>query len=80
VEKVEGQVSIQAEINGSKETFTAEKVLVSVGRQANVENMGIENTDILVEKGFTQATNTFQTKESHIYATGDVPGGMQPAH
>lgn len=80
VEKGEGQVSIQAEINGSNETFTAEKMLVSVGRQANVENIGIENTDILVEKGFIQVKNTFQTKESHIYAIGDVIGGMQLAH
>ncbi|AUD13804.1 MULTISPECIES: dihydrolipoyl dehydrogenase [unclassified Planococcus (in: firmicutes)] len=80
VEKGEGQVSIQAEINGSNETFTAEKMLVSVGRQANVENIGIENTDILVEKGFIHVKNTFQTKESHIYAIGDVIGGMQLAH
>ncbi|MGX7595912.1 dihydrolipoyl dehydrogenase [Planococcus plakortidis] len=80
VEKGDGQVSIQAEINGSNESFTADKMLVSVGRQANVENIGIENTDILVENGFIQVKNTFQTKESHIYAIGDVIGGLQLAH
>ena len=80
VEKGDSQVSIQAEINGSNESFTADKMLVSVGRQANVENIGIENTDILVENGFIQVKNTFQTKESHIYAIGDVIGGLQLAH
>lgn len=80
VKKGDGQVSIQAEINGSNESFTADKMLVSVGRQANVENIGIENTDILVENGFIQVKNTFQTKESHIYAIGDVIGGLQLAH
>ena len=67
-------------INGENKTFTAEKMLVSVGRQANVEGIGIENTDIVVEKGFIQVSETFQTKESHIYAIGDVIGGLQLAH
>lgn len=76
----DGSVSISAEIKGEMKEFTAEKMLVSVGRQANVEGIGIENTDIQVEKGFIQVTETFQTKESHIYAIGDVIGGLQLAH
>lgn len=80
LETSENGVTIQAEINGKNESFSAEKMLVSVGRQANVENIGIENTDIVVEKGFIQVKNSFQTKESHIYAIGDVIGGLQLAH
>ena len=80
LETSEGSVTISAELKGETKTFTAEKMLVSVGRQANVENIGIENTDILVEKGFVHVKNTFQTKESHIYAIGDVIGGLQLAH
>ncbi|RDI41212.1 dihydrolipoyl dehydrogenase [Falsibacillus pallidus] len=78
--KGEGEVSISAEIKGDQKTFTAEKILVSVGRQANTENIGIENTDIVIEKGFVKVNNYFQTKESHIYAIGDVIGGLQLAH
>ncbi|MFC4182091.1 dihydrolipoyl dehydrogenase [Saccharococcus thermophilus] len=73
-------VTIQAEHNGEQKTFTAEKMLVSVGRQANIEGIGIENTDIVVEKGFIQTNEFYQTKESHIYAIGDVIGGLQLAH
>jgi dihydrolipoamide dehydrogenase len=80
LETSEGSVTISAEFKGETKTFTAEKMLVSVGRQANVENIGIENTDIVVDKGFVQVKNTFQTKESHIYAIGDVIGGLQLAH
>ncbi|SFD52497.1 dihydrolipoamide dehydrogenase [Lentibacillus persicus] len=73
-------ISIEAEIEGTSETFTAEKMLVSVGRQANTSNIGLQNTDIIVENGVIQTNEFFQTKETHIYAIGDVIGGMQLAH
>ncbi len=63
-----------------RQQFTAEKMLVSVGRQANVEGIGIDNTEIEIENGFIQTRPTFQTKENHIYAIGDVIGGLQLAH
>src|SRR5699024_2826156 len=59
---------------------TSEKVLVSVGREANKADIGIENTNIAVENGFIHVNKYYQTKESHIYAIGDVIGGMQLAH
>lgn len=73
-------VSITAETKDGKAEYAAEKILVSVGRQANTENIGLQNTDIIVEKGFIQVNKHFQTKESHIYAIGDVIGGLQLAH
>lgn len=79
LQKGEG-VTISAEVKGSQQEFSAEKLLVSVGRQANTEGIGIENTDIQIEKGFIIANEYFQTKESHIYAIGDVIGGLQLAH
>lgn len=76
----EDGITIDAEINGKNETFKAEKMLVSVGREANTNNLGLQNTEIVVEKGFIQTNAYYQTKESHIYAIGDVIGGMQLAH
>lgn len=78
--KIDNGVQIEAEIGSETKTFAADKMFVSVGRQANVENIGIENTDIVVENGFVQVSDTYQTKESHIYAIGDVIGGLQLAH
>lgn len=74
------KVSIEAEVLGENQNYNADKILVSVGRQANVEGIGLENTEIVVENGFIQTNNHFQTKESHIYAIGDVIGGLQLAH
>ncbi|MED4040638.1 dihydrolipoyl dehydrogenase [Niallia taxi] len=74
------QVSIQAEIKGEKVFFAAEKLLVSVGRIGNVEGIGLENTDIIVNNNKIEVNDHFQTKESHIYAIGDVIGGLQLAH
>ncbi|MRX73147.1 dihydrolipoyl dehydrogenase [Bacillus lacus] len=73
-------VEISAELSGSSESFSAEKLLISVGRQANVEGIGIENTDMVIQKGFVEVNEYYQTKESHIYAIGDVIGGLQLAH
>lgn len=79
LEKGEG-VTIKAEHKGEQKAFSADKMLVSVGRQANIEGIGLENTEIVVEKGFIQTNEFYQTKESHIYAIGDVIGGLQLAH
>ncbi|HAQ08270.1 MAG TPA: dihydrolipoyl dehydrogenase [Bacillus bacterium] len=79
LQKGEG-VTINAELKGEQKEFKAEKLLVSVGRQANVEGIGLENTEIQLEKGFIQTNEFYQTKESHIYAIGDVIGGLQLAH
>lgn len=79
LQKGEG-VTISAEVKGEQKEFHAEKMLVSVGRMANVEGIGLENTDIQVEKGVIVTNSFYQTKESHIYAIGDCIGGMQLAH
>ncbi|WLR43871.1 dihydrolipoyl dehydrogenase [Bacillus carboniphilus] len=73
-------VTICADHKGEQKSFTANKILVSVGRQANVEGIGLENTQIEVKDGYIATNDYYQTKESHIYAIGDVIGGLQLAH
>ncbi|MFC3039009.1 dihydrolipoyl dehydrogenase [Virgibacillus xinjiangensis] len=73
-------VSIKAENDAHEEVFHAEKLLVSVGRKGNISNIGLENTDINTEKGYIETNDFYQTKESHIYAIGDVVGSVQLAH
>ncbi|GGD21039.1 dihydrolipoyl dehydrogenase [Pontibacillus salipaludis] len=78
--KKEAGVEVQAEHKGETKTYSADRMLVSVGRSPNVNNIGLENTDIVVENGAIKTNKYYQTKESHIYAIGDVIGGMQLAH
>ncbi|MEK4527661.1 dihydrolipoyl dehydrogenase [Paenibacillus sp. BGI2013] len=74
-------IEIDVQLGEDKqETLRAEKMLVSVGRQANVENIGLENTDIKLERGFIAVNKQLQTGEGHIYAIGDCIGGLQLAH
>lgn len=74
------RVTIFAEVKGEKKEFHGDKILVSVGRIANVDGIGIENTSIEIDKGVIVTNEFYQTKESHIYAIGDCIGGLQLAH
>ena len=74
------QVLINADVKGVEKTFTVEKMLVCVGRKANLEGIGIENTEIMISNGYIETNIHYQTKESHIYAIGDCIGGLQLAH
>ncbi|MEK4229881.1 dihydrolipoyl dehydrogenase [Solibacillus sp. FSL H8-0538] len=74
------QVSVEAESDDNMKSFTAQKMLISVGRTGNSSGIGTENTEIIVENSYIQVNDFFQTKESHIYAIGDVIGGVQLAH
>ncbi|YCA42805.1 dihydrolipoyl dehydrogenase [Bacillus sp. JZ8] len=76
----EAEVVIEAQTSNGKQTFKGEKLLLSVGRKANTEGIGIENTSIELDRGFIVTNEYYQTKESHIYAIGDVIGGLQLAH
>ena len=78
--KNENSVHVTGLIKGEPTTFEAEKMLVCVGRAGNTSDIGLKNTDIQVDKSFIQVNEFGQTKESHIYAIGDVIGGMQLAH
>lgn len=74
-------VAVDVEAGGAIRRLEAERMLVSVGRQGNIEGIGLENTDVRVEHGFIAVRpDTLQTGEPHIYAIGDVIGGVQLAH
>ena len=79
LQKGDGMIYFSRDQRSIKE-FKAEKLLISVGRQANIEGIGLENTDIQIEKGVIRTNEFYQTKETHIYAIGDVIGGLQLAH
>lgn len=67
-------------VNGVEEVFEADKMFISVGRIGNTKDIGIENTEIELDSSFIKVNEVYQTKEKHIYAIGDVIGGMQLAH
>jgi dihydrolipoamide dehydrogenase len=59
----------------------AEMLLVATGRAPNVEDVGLESTKVELEKGFVKVDlRTMRTREPHLYAIGDVVGGLMLAH
>lgn len=61
-------------------SIVSEKMLVAIGREANINDIGLNNTNIEIENNFIKTNNMYQTNDSHIYAVGDCIGGMQLAH
>jgi dihydrolipoamide dehydrogenase len=62
-------------------TLTAEQMLVATGRAPNVENVGLESTKAELDRGFVKVDlRTMRTREPHLYAIGDVVGGLMLAH
>ena len=58
----------------------AEMLLVATGRAPNVEDVGLESTKAELERGFVKVDGRMRTREPHLYAIGDVIGGLMLAH
>jgi len=90
IEKSDSKVSVitcnsnipQNEIDSAKKfIFEADLCLISVGRKANIEGLGLENTKIEINQGKIKVNQfTLESAEKGIYAIGDVTGGVMLAH
>ena len=82
IEKIEknSEGNLTAKLSDGKEIKT-EKVLVSIGRALNTENIGLEELGIKKgKKGEIEVNSRMETNVSGIYAIGDVVGGIMLAH
>ena len=58
----------------------AEMMLVATGRAANIEDIGLETTKVETDRGIIKVDGHMRTKEPHVYAIGDIVGGLLLAH
>ncbi len=58
----------------------AEQLLVATGRAANTDDVGLETTRAVVEKGLVKVDGHMRTADPHLYAIGDIIGGLWLAH
>lgn len=70
------------EIEGKKgaEELTAEVVLSAVGIKSNIENIGLEENGINVERDKVVVDEHYQTSLEGVYAIGDIVAGPALAH
>ena len=77
ISKTESGVTATLE---SGEEFTAQKLLVSIGRRFNTEGLGLENVGVQTENGKILVNEKMETNVSGIYAVGDVASRYLLAH
>jgi dihydrolipoamide dehydrogenase len=63
-----------------EEKIEADVVLSAVGVISNLENIGLEDVGIIVEKGKIQVNDFYQTNMPGYYAIGDCVPGQALAH
>ena len=82
VSKASNQVQIECQNKDlKKETITAEKVLISVGRKPYTEGLNLNKLGIKKDdKGRIEVNSKLQTNHNNIFAIGDVIKGPMLAH
>ena len=71
---------IKVEKDGLENSLECEKVLVAVGVQGNIEELGLEELRIVTDGGGIQVDSNMATNVAGVYAIGDVTGKLPLAH
>ena len=73
-------VKVTVEKDGAAQTLECDKVLVAIGIQPNVEDIGLETVGIATDRTGIVVDEKMATNVAGIYAIGDVNGKMPLAH
>jgi dihydrolipoamide dehydrogenase len=74
-------VKVEPVAGGAAEALTADRVLVSVGRRPNVEELNLKEAGVkLTSRGMIEVGEHFKTSAGGVYAVGDCIGGAMLAH
>lgn len=74
------KVTIKNRSNGKTSNVKAEKILVAMGRKANLFDLNLESVGIDFSNKGIKIDKRLRTKQKHIYAAGDVTGNYQFTH
>tara|TARA_B100000676_G_scaffold312466_1_gene386815 strand:- start:700 stop:2100 length:1401 start_codon:yes stop_codon:yes gene_type:complete len=66
--------------DGKVKEITVDRVIIAVGITGNVENIGLENTKVEVDRGHVVVNEWMETGEPGVYAIGDLAGPPWLAH
>jgi len=74
-----GSVTAEAP-NGKTVCVAADKVLLSIGRRANTQDLGLESIGVTVDRPGIRTDSNGRTNVPGVYAIGDVNGHHMLAH
>lgn len=80
LKKGKDQVTVAVEAGGKTSEIVSERVLVAVGVSPNIENIGLEESGVKLEKGRIATDAMMRTNVPGIYAIGDVTAPPWLAH
>ena len=80
VEKSSKGCEVHVKTKKGMETLNCDVVLSAVGIQPNIENIGLEETGIVVDAGKIVVNDYYETNIPGYYAIGDVVPGQALAH
>jgi len=73
-------VTVTIEKDGKNTEISAEKVILAMGIECNIDNIGLENTAIKTDRGHIVVNEFCMTDEPGVYAIGDVANAPWLAH
>ncbi len=65
---------------GKKRSITCDYVIMATGKRPVLEPLQLDRAGVAVENGVIRADNRCRTSVPHIFAVGDVIGGLMLAH
>ena len=75
-----GDKDVRFERGGEQFTVPADKVLLSIGRRANTNGIGLDTIGVYMERGAVVTDDHMRTNVPGVYAAGDVNGRSMLAH
>jgi dihydrolipoamide dehydrogenase len=78
--KSKSGVALTLEAGGKSETLEAERAIVAVGIDANIEGIGLEALGVKIDRGHVVTDKAAATNVPGLYAIGDVAGPPWLAH
>ena len=75
-----GTDCVNYELAGKAESVKADAVLVSIGRRAVTQGVGLENLGVFTDRGAVVTNEYCQTSVAGVWAAGDVNGKSMLAH
>ncbi|MGE0726320.1 MAG: dihydrolipoyl dehydrogenase [Alphaproteobacteria bacterium] len=80
LQKGDNNVTATIEAGGKSEKLTVDRVILAVGIVGNVEDIGLEQAGVTVEKTHVVVNQWLETGVKGIYAIGDLVGAPWLAH
>lgn len=65
-------IEVEISKDGDKQTLSADRMFVAIGRGPNTEGIGLEEAGVKLDKGYIVVDQGFRTSVEGVYAIGDA--------